>query len=406
MQDDVQVESNLAPSDSAPKRRWRLLLRLTVVVLIGAGLAVAFGFGIRPILEWVINLRNKSGPNAPEADIPGLGTSIAAASLLGFLIGAGLGNLILNWLIAIKEHWERMESGDRFSLFFGGFFGLLASLLLLPLFQLLLPPLYETIAILAVAVGFSAVCVYALQSMDEVLPWYKPQTRGRRRGIKILDTNVIIDGRIYDIAKTGFLEGTMYVPGFVLDEVQYFADSHDELKRQKGRRGLEILNHLQSSPQFKLEVRSQDRLAPELGDEVDARLVRLARAMGADIVTNDFNLNRVAALQSVKVLNINDLALGLRPNVLPGETLRLTIIKEGSHTHQGVGYLEDGTMIVVENARAHIGESVDVNITQVIQTERGKMMFAKLPETDPEQFASSDGFEHGSKRRSSGSRRP
>lgn len=380
MQVDAPIESPLTPTDSLSRKSWKLLLRISVVVIIGATFAFAFGIGARPILEWLVNLRNKTGPNAPEVEIPW--SSIAAASLLGFLIGAGIGNLILNWFIAIKELWERMESGDRFSVFFGCFAGVIASLLLLPLFQLLLPVLYETIAILGVAVGFSAVCVYALQSMDEVLPWYKPQTRGRRRGIKILDTNVIIDGRIYDIAKTGFLEGTMYVPGFVLDEVQYFADSHDELRRQKGRRGLEILNHLQSSPQFKLEVRSQDRLAPELGDEVDARLVRLARAMGADIVTNDFNLNRVAALQNVKVLNINDLALGLRPNVLPGELLRLMIIKEGSHSNQGVGYLEDGTMIVVENAQPHVGESLDVVITQVIQTERGKMMFAKMPEDD------------------------
>ena len=141
-----------------------------------------------------------------------------------------------------------------------------------------------------------------------------------------------------------------------------------------------MLRHMQSD--FQLDVRTMDRLAPEAGDGVDSRLVRLARAIGADIVTNDFNLNRVAALQEVKVLNINDLALGLRPNVLPSEHLPITVIREGNQAHQGIGYLDDGTMVVVENGKDHIGESLDVIVTQVIQTERGKMIFAEIGEDD------------------------
>lgn len=186
----------------------------------------------------------------------------------------------------------------------------------------------------------------------------------------------------------------MYVPGFVLDELQYIADSPDPLRRQRGRRGLDVLRLLQAD--FALEVRSQDRLAPDMNDGVDARLVRLARAIGADIVTNDFNLNRVAILQDIKVLNLNDLALSLRPNVLPSETLEITVIREGNQPGQGVGYLDDGTMVVVENGRAHLGEHLPVVVSQVIQTERGKMIFAHLDGDD----------ENATRRRQIGVRRP
>jgi uncharacterized protein YacL len=216
--------------------------------------------------------------------------------------------------------------------------------------------------------------------MEEVLPWTKAGVRHRRSGIKLLDTNVIIDGRIYDVAKTGFLAGEMYVPGFVLDELQYIADSHDALRRQRGRRGLEVLRHMQS--EFQMEVRIHDKLAPELGDGVDARLVRLAKSIGADIVTNDFNLRRVAELQDVHVLSLNDLALALRPNVLPQEKFDLLIIREGNQLGQGVGYLEDGTMVVVENGKNHVAETVSVVVTQVIQTERGKMIFGEVDTED------------------------
>jgi len=226
-----------------------------------------------------------------------------------------------------------------------------------------------------VTVGLSAVSVYALQTMAEILPWNRSRGKSRRSGIKILDTNVIIDGRIYDVAKTGFLEGQLYVPRFVLEELQYIADSHDALRRARGRRGLEVLKHMQA--EFPMEVGTYDKLAPDPNEEVDARLVRLAQALGADIVTNDFNLNRVAALQELSVLSLNDLALSLRTNVLPEETLALKIIREGNQLGQGVGYLDDGTMVVVENGQPFIGELTNVTVTQVIQTERGKMIFAE-----------------------------
>jgi uncharacterized protein YacL len=265
------------------------------------------------------------------------------------------------------------------------FVGVVVSLPFLVLFQsigvsiALLPVL-----ILAVTLGFVSVSIYALQSMEEILPWSRNRGKARRTGIKILDTNVIIDGRIYDVARAGFMEGEVYVPGFVLDELQYIADDHNGLRRQRGRRGLEVLKHLQA--EFPLQVRIYDKFAPDPSEPVDARLVRLAKAIGADIVTNDFNLNRVAALQDVKVLNLNDLALALRPNVLPQESLNLTIIREGNQPGQGIGYLEDGTMVVVENGRQAIGETVEVLVTQVIQTERGKLIFGEIREDNSIDF--------------------
>ncbi len=303
--------------------------------------------------------------------------------LFGLLLGAGLGGVLLRIGYRLDGRWDQMDSGDKVTLFVGVFFGLVASLPFLFLLNSLNLGVYVPFAVSGLTLGFTALSVYALQSMEEILPWKRGRGKGRRRGIKILDTNVIIDGRVLDVAKSGFLEGELYVPGFVLEELQYIADSHDSLKRQRGRRGLEILHLLQS--QFNLEVRIHDRMAPKGEDDVDSRLVRLARALGADIVTNDYNLNRVASLQDVRVLNLHDLALGLRVNVLPKESLMLMVAREGSQPGQGVGYLEDGTMVVIENGKPHLGESIEVIVTQVIQTERGKMVFAELPSDESEE---------------------
>jgi uncharacterized protein YacL len=194
---------------------------------------------------------------------------------------------------------------------------------------------------------------------------------------KILDTNVIIDGRIADICRTGVLEGPVYVPGFVLDELQQIADSSDSLKRARGRRGLDILNAMQK--EMSLVVRSFDGARNMAEPEpVDARLVRLAKELGGTIVTNDFNLNKVAELQGVGVLNVNELANALKPVVLPGEEMAVTIIKEGKEPNQGIAYLDDGTMVVVESAKRHIGEKVMITVGSVLQTVAGKMIFGNL----------------------------
>ncbi len=192
--------------------------------------------------------------------------------------------------------------------------------------------------------------------------------------LKILDTSVIIDGRIADICKTGFLEGTLVIPQFVLEELQHIADSSDVLKRNRGRRGLDILNKIQKEMPIAVEIYEGDF---EDIAEVDSKLIKLAKMSSGVVVTNDYNLNKVCELQGVSVLNINDLANAVKPVVLPGEELNVQVIKDGKEQNQGVAYLDDGTMIVVEDGRSYIGREVDVVVTSVLQTSAGRMIFAK-----------------------------
>ena len=195
------------------------------------------------------------------------------------------------------------------------------------------------------------------------------------RSFKIVDTSVIIDGRIADLCDTGFVEGALVVPQFVLKELHIVADSPDALKRQRGRRGLDVLDHLQKSSQ--VEVLLTDTDFPEARD-VDSKLIELAKTMDAKIVTNDFNLNKVARIHGIKVLNINELVNSLRPVALPGETMSVFILKEGKEKDQGVAYLEDGTMVVVDNSRRMIGQTIDITVTSVLQTTVGKMIFGRF----------------------------
>jgi len=191
---------------------------------------------------------------------------------------------------------------------------------------------------------------------------------------KILDTNILIDGRIYDLAKTGFLEGTLLVPNFVLYELQYIADSSDSIKRVRGRRGLDILNKLQNEQIMPIEMYEGDF---EDIPEVDSKLIQLAKENGGIIVTNDYNLNKVIQFQNVQVLNINSLANALKPRVIPGEDLHVMVVKNGTERQQGVAYLDDGTMVVVEDGRYFINKQLDVVVTSAIQTDAGRMIFAK-----------------------------
>jgi uncharacterized protein YacL len=196
-----------------------------------------------------------------------------------------------------------------------------------------------------------------------------------RRDIKVLDTSVIIDGRIADVAETGFLTGTLVVPQFILRELQQVADSPDSSKRQRGRRGLDMLNRLQNNASLDIQISEAD--FPSVR-EVDLKLIELGKQLDAVIVTNDFNLNKVAQLRGVNVLNINELANALKPVVLPGEAMRVFILKEGKEYNQGVAYLDDGTMVVVDNARRLIGKNADIAVTSVLQTTAGKMIFGKI----------------------------
>ncbi|MGC2742078.1 MAG: TRAM domain-containing protein [Candidatus Angelobacter sp.] len=198
-----------------------------------------------------------------------------------------------------------------------------------------------------------------------------------RKSFKILDTSVIIDGRIADIADTGFLDGVVVIPQFVLRELQLVADSADSLKRNRGRRGLDILQRVQKMVTVSVQIVEDD--FPTVR-EVDLKLIELAKVYEGKIITNDFNLNKVAQLQGVEVLNINELANALKPIVLPGETMRVFILKEGKEYNQGVAYLDDGTMVVVDNARKLIGKNVDIAVTSVLQTTAGKMIFGKFDE--------------------------
>jgi uncharacterized protein YacL len=212
--------------------------------------------------------------------------------------------------------------------------------------------------------------------------WLKPEniiglfrSSGPRKRFKILDTSVIIDGRIADICETGFMDGTLVIPQFVLKELQLVADSSDSMKRNRGRRGLDILQKIQKMSGVDVMISDMD--FPEIR-EVDLKLIELGRALQGKIVTNDFNLNKVAQLRGVEVLNINELANSLKPVVLPGEIMKVFILKEGKEYNQGVAYLDDGTMVVVDNARKMIGRTIDVVVTSVLQTTAGKMIFGRF----------------------------
>src|SRR5207237_7579068 len=198
---------------------------------------------------------------------------------------------------------------------------------------------------------------------------------GPERRYRILDTSVIIDGRIADVCETGFVDGTLVIPQFVLKELQLVADSSDSLKRNRGRRGLDILQKVQKMSGVEVSISDLD--FPDV-KEVDLKLIELARAMPGKIVTNDFNLNKVAQLRGVAVLNLNELANSLKPVVLPGEIMKVFILKEGKEYNQGVAYLDDGTMLVVDNARKMIGKTIGIVVTSVLQTTAGKMIFGRF----------------------------
>ncbi|MBU9888581.1 MAG: TRAM domain-containing protein [Candidatus Omnitrophica bacterium] len=233
----------------------------------------------------------------------------------------------------------------------------------------------------ATAIIFSYLGIITiLRGQDEfslMIPFVHLDSKGPGEEMILLDTSVIIDGRISDIANTHFLSGKLILPRFVLKELQLIADSSDPLKRNRGRRGLDVLNAIQSNPNIQVKIHEMD--FPEF-NTVDAKLVKMGQVLQAKVFTNDYNLNKVAELQGVKVLNINDLANALKPAVMPGEEMEIKILKEGKEHDQGVAYLDDGTMVVVDNGRRRLGHAVKVTITSVLQTQAGRMIFAKLSE--------------------------
>lgn len=247
-------------------------------------------------------------------------------------------------------------------------------------------PLFEGINRLFVIAGagvLSSITAYVFYLYQQDIGFaFIPHNRAEKESVlggdhrvKILDTSIIIDGRIIDIAGTGFIEPPFVVPNFVLREIQLISDSADPIKRNRGRRGLDMLNQLQKREDLEVRISYKDYTDTR---EVDAKLVKLAHELGAKLVTNDFNLNKVAELQGVSVLNINNLANALKPVVLPGEEMEIQVVKEGKDDNQGIGYLDDGTMVVIENGGRLMGKRVTVNVTSVIQTNAGKMIFTKV----------------------------
>jgi uncharacterized protein YacL len=329
--------------------------------------------------------------------------------------GIGVGTLIVWTILVASVRWvfqqiRKARFWDLVAAACGLIVGLLIALLLtIPLSNIKFGGLYEWLPLLsAIVFGYLGVAVSVLKreeiqhavgsifrrrrerdqaEHDDSEPIATEERVGTKRGRGkaaavaaekqqervLLDTSAIIDGRIAEISNTGFIMGTLVVPRFVLEELQRIADSADSLRRNRGRRGLDILNRLQKESNVPVEVSDQDY---DNVHEVDAKLVKMARQIHAPIITNDFNLNKVAELQGVKVLNINELANAVKPALLPGEDMFVKIIQEGKEYGQGVGYLDDGTMIVVENGRPHMGVEVEVTVTRVLQTAAGRMIFA------------------------------
>jgi uncharacterized protein YacL len=316
---------------------------------------------------------------------------------LGLILGFTVGSLIYRQALELGQSFisdlRRIPARDKAAIVLGIFMGLgltalLGTLLVrIPDFG---PQLVALVGILCVYFG-----VVITLSMKEELSFFFSGAGGSAQGAedaepllqpKLLDTNVIIDGRIADISRAGFIEGPIYVPDFVLEELHLIADSSDSLRRNRGRRGLDILNGMQQEPG--LHVRVYDRQSGSLraNDPVDARLVQLAKELDAVIVTNDFNLNKVAQLQGIRVLNVNELANAVKPVVLPGEEMTVTIVREGKEPEQGVAYLDDGTMVVVERGKDRIGETLSIVVTSVLQTVAGKMIFGH-PRDEPEGYS-------------------
>lgn len=320
-------------------------------------------------------------------------------SVLILLLGSALGGLIGFFLYPLAVWLDSRLAKTAFIDIIFGSVGLIVGLLIAVLLGVLLNgvPLVDTLLTIlsGVIFGYLGISV-ATRKREEATQFFKSLGKRNNKGeslppveeegkkphskyqsispAKVLDTSVIIDGRIADIVKTGFLEGPLVIPNFVLEELRHIADSSDVLKRNRGRRGLDILNRIQK--ELNVDVIIYEEEVGE-GLEVDSKLLRLAKKLGGYVVTNDFNLNKVAELQGVFVLNINELANAVKPAVLPGEEMTVTVIKDGKEVGQGIGYLDDGTMIVVDGGKRYIGDTIGVVVTSVLQTAAGRMIFAK-----------------------------
>jgi len=363
----------------------RNLIRGIITLLVGA-----LGFYLS-YLFLRLNLLQSLGWNSSPVWTYAAMVSLFAA--FGFLIAPVSIRSFLSLMGWIDSRLTRVPTHDLMSGAVGGIIGLIISSLFSNSFrdiQFFGPILAVLLSILLGYLGLTI----GMKRKEDVMGFlsFLPKFRGdkadkadknkdskadhpiERVNYKILDTSVIIDGRIADIVKTGFVEGVLLIPGFVLEELRHIADSSDLLKRNRGRRGLDILNQISKETAIKVHIHEQDF---DDINEVDSKLVRLGQVLGSPLLTNDYNLNKVAELQGVKVLNINELANALKPIVLPGEEMLVQVMKEGKEPGQGVAYLDDGTMIVVDTGRRFMGQNVTVLVTSVLQTAAGRMIFAK-----------------------------
>jgi len=307
-----------------------------------------------------------------------------AGALIGVLVAPLARTFFEDELVAVEAAIERLSPAELA----GGAAGLIAGLVIAFLIKNIL---FEFIFVAGPAASYLAILLYIIVSLFAAYLGARVGAKMRivplssasvgARGVpKVIDTSVIVDGRVAEIVGSGFLEGPLVLPRFVLRELQSIADSTDPLKRTRGRRGLDVLNRLQELALLEISEVDYDDIR---ANAVDAKLVRLAQDLGAKLLTNDYNLNRVAHVENVDVLNINELANAVKPVVLPGEDMHVQVVREGKEMNQGVGYLDDGTMVVVENSRRLIGEPADVVVTSVLQTPAGRMIFGRIEPRNP-----------------------
>jgi len=372
--------------DPAPLKRIRRLARL-VGALVGLLGGVFYGL-------WIIS--NSQGPLHSDRTVALI--ALLAAGAAGLISGALAGPLLsVEPFLWLERTLETAPAGELL----GGVLGLLVGLVVSALVAVLLSGIpagigYFVALVLAIAFVYIGVHTGMRRRVDVAAVFSQAARRpgGRTTAASIVDadapppqdappvlvdTSVLIDGRILDIVATGFIPGRLVIPSFVLEELQRVADAGDPMRRSRGRRGLNVVETLKNSPDVVCEILDTDIPG---ASEVDWRLIKLARQMGAGLMTNDFNLNKLARVEGLRVLNLNDLANALKPIVSAGETMEVTIVKDGKEPHQGVGYLDDGTMVVVENGRRHIDSTVPVTVTSVLQTPAGRMIFAMVGSPD------------------------
>ncbi|SFA91085.1 PIN/TRAM domain-containing protein [Selenomonas ruminantium] len=336
---------------------FKLSLAGFLSILFGAGAGAVLGFLLSPFF-----IRKLKGFAVfVEAQLNKMPTHDVVAGAIGLLIGLIIANLLGYAFSKIPVVGEYIPVVFSIVL---GYLGI----------HIMIKKRSELVGIFDFIPKFMKEMVKIREAKQAAAPKAPAVEKNEQLSYKLLDTSVIIDGRIADICETGFLEGTLLIPVFVLEELQHIADSADALKRVRGRRGLDILQKIRQESRMKVKITEEDF---EDIPEVDSKLVQLAQQVGGKIITNDFNLNKVAQLRGVEVLNINALSNAVKPVVIPGENMQVSIVKSGKEAGQGVAYLEDGTMIVVENGNRYMGENIEVEVTSALQTAAGRMIFAK-----------------------------